>query len=86
MRHFSAEHPPVNEEFVNNLAKTTPFFVKTRRAFKPGRPKMLSFFQFKIGRQCGLGLTSSEIWMLKIGSPEDKTCWNGANNSKPDTR
>ena len=31
MRHFSGERPPVNEDFVNNLAKTMPFFVKTRR-------------------------------------------------------
>jgi hypothetical protein len=28
MRDFSRERAPVNEEFGNNLAKTTPFFVR----------------------------------------------------------
>ena len=49
MRHFSGERPPVNEDFVNNLAKTMPFFVKTRRAFTPSRgPKCQFFFNSRL--------------------------------------
>jgi hypothetical protein len=35
MRDFSLERPPVNEEFGNNLAKTSPLFAAGGRSFPP---------------------------------------------------